>query len=73
MISPCGRAREGLGVDKVTMLNTNGGAYASLKCADGVSDCQQLTPESEQMFAAAKNDKLPDFIRQHPTWVAPDK
>ena len=55
------------------MLNTNGGAYASLKCADGVSDCQQLTPESEQMFAAAKNDKLPDFIRQHPTWVAPDK
>jgi len=66
-------ALKGLGVDKMTMLNTNGGAYASLKCADGVSDCQQLTPESEQMFAAAKNDKLPDFIRQHPTWVAPDK
>jgi polyisoprenyl-teichoic acid--peptidoglycan teichoic acid transferase len=65
-------ALKGLGVDKMTMLNTNGGAFASLKCPDG-SDCQKLTPESEQMFAAAKNDKLPDFIRQHPTWVAPDK
>ena len=65
-------ALKGLGVDKMTMLNTNGGAYASLPCPDG-SSCQQLTPESQQMFAAAKNEKLPDFIRQHPTWVAPDK
>ena len=63
---------KGIGAEHMTLLNTNGGAYASLKCPDG-SSCQKLTPDSELMFAAAMNDTLPAFIRQHPTWVAPDK
>ena len=63
---------KGIGAEHMTLLNTNGGAYASLKCPDG-SSCQKLTPDSELMFATAMNDTLPAFIRQHPTWVAPDK
>jgi LCP family protein required for cell wall assembly len=60
---------KGLGADRMTLLNTNGGTYASLPCPDGTS-CQQLTADSQQMFAAAKSDTLPAFVQQHPTWVA---
>jgi hypothetical protein len=30
-----------------------------------------LTPDSEQMFAAPKNNTFPALIAQHPAWVAP--
>jgi LCP family protein required for cell wall assembly len=60
---------KGLGADGLTLLNTNGGSFAAVECPDG-SSCQMLTPDSEQMFAAAKNDTLPAFIQQHPTWVS---
>jgi len=60
---------KGIGTDGMQMLRTNGGTYASLKCPDG-SSCQILTPTSLQMFAAAKADKVDEFIADHPTWIA---
>jgi LCP family protein required for cell wall assembly len=58
-----------LGTNNLSMLRTNGGAYASLKCPDG-SSCQRLTSASLEMFRAAKSDTLEDFVAAHPAWVA---
>jgi polyisoprenyl-teichoic acid--peptidoglycan teichoic acid transferase len=63
---------KGLGIANMTMLKTNGGAFAPMTCPNGES-CEVLTPDSLAMFTAAKNDALPAFISKHPTWVAPDK
>jgi LCP family protein required for cell wall assembly len=60
---------KGIGTEGIQMLRTNGGKYASLKCPDG-SSCQVLTQESLNMFRAAKDDKLDEFIDNHPTWIA---
>jgi LCP family protein required for cell wall assembly len=54
------------------MLKTNGGKFDDIKCPDG-SACEALSPDSLQMFTAAKNDAMPDFLATHPTWVANDK
>jgi LCP family protein required for cell wall assembly len=63
---------KGLGGDRLTMVKTNGGSYASIKCPDG-SSCQQLTATSQQMFQAARDDTLTAFLQSHPTWMASDK
>ncbi|GIE78115.1 LytTR family transcriptional regulator [Actinoplanes philippinensis] len=62
----------GIGSDGVTMLRTNGGDYASVKCPNGAS-CENLTAESRKMFDAAREDKLDAFIAAHPTWAAAGK
>jgi LCP family protein required for cell wall assembly len=63
---------KGLGTDRITMVRTNGGTYDSTKCPDG-SSCEQLTPDSLAMFAAAKADSLPQFLAAHQNWIAADK
>lgn len=61
---------QGIGTNQLSVLRTNGGHYDSITCPDGAS-CQRLTPDSLQMFAAARDDTLPAFIASHPSWVAP--
>jgi len=60
-----------IGSDGLTMLKTNGGGYASVKCPNGAS-CENLTAQSKEMFDAARTDSLDAFIAAHPTWVARD-
>ena len=62
---------KGIGADGLTLLRTNGGGYDSVSCPDGHS-CEQLSPDSLRMFAAARDDRLPDFIAAHRSWVAGD-
>jgi LCP family protein required for cell wall assembly len=52
----------------VTMIQTNGGQYAS-QDVDGKS-FQVLTPESDQLMQALKADQVAGFVAQHPDWVA---
>ncbi|WP_051366027.1 LCP family protein [Hamadaea tsunoensis] len=62
---------KGMNIGDMQMLKTNGGQYASLKCPDG-SSCQKLTPDSLDMFHAARDDTMADFVQNHPTWIAKD-
>jgi polyisoprenyl-teichoic acid--peptidoglycan teichoic acid transferase len=60
---------KGIGTDRLQMLRTNGGTYASVTCPDG-SSCQTLNATSVLMFKAAVDDQMAAFITAHPTWVA---
>jgi LCP family protein required for cell wall assembly len=59
---------KGLRPSDVTMIQTNGGNYAS-KDIDGKS-YQVLTPESDQLMQALKADQVASFVSLHPDWVA---
>jgi polyisoprenyl-teichoic acid--peptidoglycan teichoic acid transferase len=52
----------------VTMIQTNGGNYAS-KDIDGKS-YQTLNADSERLMQALKADQIASFVALHPDWVA---
>ncbi|MFB9234555.1 LCP family protein [Plantactinospora siamensis] len=59
----------GVTANDLTLLRTNAGKFNSHK-TNGESR-EALTPESIEMFRAVKSDKLADFIKLHPDFVAP--
>jgi LCP family protein required for cell wall assembly len=59
---------KGVAANDLVMLRTNGGKFNSAKI-NGQS-AEALTEESKQMFAAAKDDTLAEFVLTHPDWVA---
>ncbi|HEX6498586.1 MAG TPA: LCP family protein [Micromonosporaceae bacterium] len=59
-----------VGDNSMVMIKTNGGHYQSVK-VNG-QDRETLSPESQQLFQAVRDDKVPDFIIQHPDWVSKD-
>jgi LCP family protein required for cell wall assembly len=52
----------------VTMIQTNGGTYAS-KDVDGKS-YQVLSDDSDRLMQALKSDQIASFVALHPDWVA---
>jgi LCP family protein required for cell wall assembly len=53
-------------------LRTNGGTFAT--CAYNIgSSCEGLNQGTKDMFAAAKNDQLGQFITDNPQYLIPDK
>jgi LCP family protein required for cell wall assembly len=52
----------------VTLVQTNGGNYAS-KDVDGKS-FQVLSPDSQQLMQALKADQIAGFLSLHPDWIA---
>jgi LCP family protein required for cell wall assembly len=59
---------KGVAANDLVMLRTNGGKFNSAKISG--ESTEALTEESKQMFAAAKNDTLADFVLAHADWVA---
>ncbi|MBX6357709.1 MAG: LCP family protein [Micromonosporaceae bacterium] len=59
---------KGVAANDLVMLRTNGGKFNSAKIAG--ESTEALTEESMQMFAAAKNDTLAEFVLSHSDWVA---
>jgi LCP family protein required for cell wall assembly len=59
---------KGVAANDLTLLRTNNGTFAG----NGAGR-ETLTPESQAMFEAVKQDKLDEFILDHPTVVARDK
>lgn len=60
--------------DNLTVLQTNGGDYQSEQVNIGgeLISVERLTPESIQMFQAAANDTLAQFIINNPDFLAPE-
>lgn len=59
-----------VGVGDMVSLRTNGGDYNSANI-EGVS-AEALSPESLDMFQAAADDTMAEFVLQHPDFVNPD-
>jgi anionic cell wall polymer biosynthesis LytR-Cps2A-Psr (LCP) family protein len=55
--------------NEIIMLKTNGGKVNSVQVA-GLGSCEQLTDESEEMFRAMRAGTLPQFVLNHPHFVA---
>jgi LCP family protein required for cell wall assembly len=60
----------GVGVGDLVSLRTNGGDYHSANI-EGRS-AEALSPESLEMFRAAANDTMAEFVLGHPDFVNPD-
>ena len=61
--------------DDLATLKTNAdsGGFRTVpqdQTPPGVGSSQYLDDESLQMFQAAKNDTLAEFVVNHPTWLA---
>jgi LCP family protein required for cell wall assembly len=59
---------KGVAANDLVMLRTNGGKFNSAKIPG--QSAEALTEESRQMFAAATDDALAEFVLSHPDWVA---
>lgn len=59
---------KGVAANDLVMLRTNGGKFNSAKIQG--ESAESLTEESRQMFAAAKADRLAEFVLTHADWVA---
>ena len=51
-------------------LKTNAGRFDPVKAPPGVGSAEGLTPDSLDMFRAAKDDTMAEFVSKHPTWIA---
>lgn len=60
--------------NNLVMLQTNGGDYQSDQVNIGGEQVsvERLTPESVEMFQAAANDSIAQFIVNHPEFLAPE-
>jgi hypothetical protein len=61
---------KGINPDNLITLKTNNGQFVNAKAPPGVGSAQGLTADSLQMFQAAKNDTMAEFVTAHPTWIA---
>ena len=61
---------KGLNPDSIITLKTNNGQFVNVKAPPGVGSAQGLSADSIQMFRAAKNDTMAEFVTSHPTWIA---
>ena len=61
---------KGLNPDSIITLKTNNGQFVNVKAPPGVGAAQGLSADSIQMFQAAKNDTMAQFVTSHPTWIA---
>jgi polyisoprenyl-teichoic acid--peptidoglycan teichoic acid transferase len=52
----------------ITLVKTNGGTYSSQRI-DGKS-FEVLSPTSQELLVAVRDDTVFDFLARHPTWVA---
>jgi LCP family protein required for cell wall assembly len=59
---------KGVAANDLVMLRTNAGKFNSAKIQG--ESAEALTEESRQMFAAAKDDRLAEFVLSHADWVA---
>ena len=68
-------AMRGINPDDLATLKTNAdsGGFRTVpadQTPPGVGSSQYLDDESLQMFQAAKDDRLAEFVLSHPTWLA---
>ncbi|MCU7730197.1 LCP family protein [Actinoplanes sp. KI2] len=56
--------------DTIITLKTNAGKFNPVKAPPGVGSAEGLTPDSLDMFRAAKDDTMAAFVTAHPTWIA---
>ena len=61
---------KGLNPDSIITLKTNNGQFVNVKAPPGVGSAQGLSADSIQMFRAAKDDTMAEFVTSHPTWIA---
>jgi LCP family protein required for cell wall assembly len=59
---------KGIAANDLVLLRTNNGTFAS----DGTGR-ERLTDESRQMFTALKNDRLAEYVIEHPDVIAREK
>jgi LCP family protein required for cell wall assembly len=59
---------KGVAANDLVLLRTNGGSFST-----GSDGREVFTKESDQMFAALKQDRLADFIVSHPDVIAKEK
>jgi len=60
-----------MSASNVTMIKTNGGKFHS-EYIDGVS-YEVLSDDSKKLLKAVHDDKVYDFINDHPSWIAKEK
>lgn len=60
----------GVTANDLTLVRTNGGKFNSRQSSSGESR-EALTQESIEMFRAVKNDRLAEFLDEHPDMLAP--
>jgi hypothetical protein len=54
--------------DSVTMVKMNGGIPNTT-----ADNHEILTPDSMRLLQAVHDDRVFDFLVEHPTWIAPEK
>jgi LCP family protein required for cell wall assembly len=59
---------KGVGDNDVVLLKSNGGKFNPIRC--GGEECEGLTQETLDMFAALKADSVDDFVLAHPDFVS---
>jgi LCP family protein required for cell wall assembly len=51
----------------LSMIKTNGGWFHSVPC--GESTCEGLTPQMSELFAAVRENRVAEFLLQHPEFA----